>query len=622
MTDPLSLLLPAPKQAEILPPLSYGSSQVNALEELASSSPIAQELRERLMAHEQEAGSPLQLCIEGARSETGNEEAYEVHASGSTLTLRGINPVALNHAMLTLSQWLLINRPGAACPGLSVIDEPDLAERGVMLDVSRDRVPTLSTACHLVELLASLKINRLQLYTEHTFAYSGAEHICMPSSPWTPEEIRALDSHAASYGVELVPNQQSFGHMHRWLSHDSHRHLAEVPEGVQHPFHPTKQPFSLCPTDPEAISFLESLYDELLPNFRSQTFNVGLDETFDLGEGRSRNEVEARGVAAVYVDFLCAVHELVAARGHKMQCWADVVLNHPEVVPELPDDCEPILWGYEASHPLQEEAEILSRSCAAFQIAPGTSSWQSLGGRTDNCIANIRSAASAARAHGARGLLITDWGDRGHLQPMPVSYLGFLHGAECAWNGASAESRADVDLARLMDLHAFRAPGSGLGAFALELGRASDACEVKTENMSALFYPIGFPERTLPDERIPGLSSAAFERGEERVEELRATLASCSPSSSEAALCREELSWVLDLMHAACELGRARTAAPPGSGLDSVSEEEALKIAPLLRQLGERHADLWLIRSRPGGLSDSVSRIHGIADTLLPQGDS
>jgi hypothetical protein len=582
------------------------------------SSPAARELNENLHRYESTSALPLELRLEALDSGSQNPEAYELSATGHLITVRAHGATGFRHAMVTLNQWLRINQPDAPCPGLCVTDEPDLPERGVMLDISRDRVPTLATACQLVELLASLKINRLQLYTEHTFAYSGAEHICGPSSPWTPDEIRALDQHAADLGVELVPNQQSFGHMHRWLSHDSHRHLAEVPEGVEHPFHQTREPFSLCPTDPESLTFLESLYDELLPNFQSKSFNVGLDETFDLGEGRSKAAVQERGVAAVYLDFLCSVHELVAARGHKMQCWADVVLNHPEVVPDLPPDCEPILWGYEATHPLMEEAELLSRSCAAFQIAPGTSSWQSLGGRTDNCIANLRNAASAARSNGARGLLITDWGDRGHLQPMPVSYLGFLHGAECAWNGPAAERRSDDALGALLDQHAFRAPGAGLGAFALELGRASDTCGVKTENMSTLFYPIGFPERTLPDERVPGLTTAAYERGREVVRQLSRALPRSSCASTKSALCAEELSWVIDLMEIACELGGARAEAPQGSTLDAIPSEVADKVASRLRELGERHADLWLIRSRPGGLRDSVGRLHGIADILQP----
>ena len=46
-----------------------------------------------------------------------------------------------------------------------------------MFDVTRDRVPTMATLYELVDLLASLKINQLQLYSEHTFAYHGHKRI-------------------------------------------------------------------------------------------------------------------------------------------------------------------------------------------------------------------------------------------------------------------------------------------------------------------------------------------------------------------------------------------------------------------------------------------------------------
>ena len=41
--------------------------------------------------------------------------------------------------------------------------------------------------------------------------------------------------------------------------------------------------FSLNPTDPRSLEFIEGLYDQLLPCFTSRLFNVGCDETFDIG---------------------------------------------------------------------------------------------------------------------------------------------------------------------------------------------------------------------------------------------------------------------------------------------------------------------------------------------------
>ena len=71
--------------------------------------------------------------------------------------------------MATLRQ--LLREYGRRLPCLQIRDWPDFSRRGVMLDISRGRVPKLETLLELVEQLADFKINELQLYTEHTFAY-------------------------------------------------------------------------------------------------------------------------------------------------------------------------------------------------------------------------------------------------------------------------------------------------------------------------------------------------------------------------------------------------------------------------------------------------------------------
>jgi hexosaminidase len=611
---PLDLLLPSPKKATALPALCFGEVKANESDPSLHKLPAYDRVLGLLKRYSIESAPALSLRF--VRDASLAPEAYKLTASAAIIEVSSSTPAGSRYALSTLQQWLELNGPQGSLPGLAVEDEPDLAQRGVMLDISRDRVPSMATAFALVELLSSWKINQLQLYTEHTFAYSGAAAVWGDSSPWTAEEIRALDSHAELHGIELVPNQQSFGHLHRWLVHSPYNQLAEVPEGVVHPFHPTKQPFSICPTDETSLQFLASLYDELLPNFKSQRVNVGLDETFDLGLGKSKTEVEARGVAEVYMDFLQGVHGLIEERGHKMQFWADIILNHPETLERLPQDCESVLWGYEADHPLDAEAKILKDSGVDYLIAPGTSSWQSFGGRTNNCIANLRSASRAARAHSAGGLLITDWGDRGHIQPLPISYLGFLHGAEAAWNGAAAELRSDEELAALLDHHAFKDPEAGLGEFALALGRASDPCNVTAHNVAALFFPIGFPEESLPLERAPGLTHEAFQAGKSALESLHKQRSSLAPRSPEAQLAFSELSLALDLLSCSCELGILRSQQPVGAPIHALPSELTAEIAVELRALGERHADLWLVRSRPGGLVDSVARLHGLADIL------
>ena len=105
---------------------------------------------------------------------------------------------------------------------------PPLQTRAVLWDISRCRVPTMQTLEYIVRTLAALGINQLQLYTEHTFAWTGHEPVWKNASPITPDEARALDALCASLGIELVPCLNTLAHMERWLTHPEYTHLAET----------------------------------------------------------------------------------------------------------------------------------------------------------------------------------------------------------------------------------------------------------------------------------------------------------------------------------------------------------------------------------------------------------
>ena len=370
------------------------------------------------------------------------DESYRLRTGRNGIAIQAATPTGVFRAASTLRQWLALRgRPAAAgfeAPAVEIEDRPDFPIRGAMLDVSRNRVPRLEYLERLVDRLADWKINHLQLYVEHTYAYADHEEVWRNASPFTAPEIRKLDACCRERFIELTPNQNSFGHFHRWLIHDRYRPLAEVPEGFQHPFSIDPEPFSLCATDPRVLELLTDLYDELLPHFGSRRFNVGLDETFDLGRGRSAEACEERGKPAVYLDFLRQVHDLVTERGRQMLFWGDIILEHPEVIDQVPEDAVALCWGYDANHPFEDQCARLAASGREFWVCPGTSSWHSFGGRLQNAVGNLALAATAGSAAGAQGYLITDWGDHGHLQPPAIAELPLSIGAGFAWSVEAA----------------------------------------------------------------------------------------------------------------------------------------------------------------------------------------
>ena len=112
-------------------------------------------------------------------------EAYSLTVSPVGIVILASDPRGAFYGKCTLDQ--LVNQFGHELPCVSIRDWPDFPNRGVMLDISRDKVPSMETLYRLVDLLASWKINQFQLYMEHTFAYSKHEAIWRNASPMTAE---------------------------------------------------------------------------------------------------------------------------------------------------------------------------------------------------------------------------------------------------------------------------------------------------------------------------------------------------------------------------------------------------------------------------------------------------
>jgi len=441
-------------------------------------------------------------------SAPNHPEGYTLTISKSGIDISFRETGGLRAATATLRQ--LLRQYGRRLPCLKIRDWPDFPRRGVMLDISRGRVPKLETLLGLVEHLADFKINELQLYTEHTFAYRKYKSAWQSWGALTGKEIRKLDARCRQLGIDLVPNQNSFGHLRYFLENPKLKKLAEVAapyEDRSGAF--VRRPTTLAPNHPGSLPFLRGLYAELLPNFSSDFFNVGCDETWDLGRGRSKRICELRGKGRVYVDFLKKIHREVSARGRRMMFWGDIILKYPQLIPELANigraglpvgqDTRPrvparnliaLNWGYEANHPFEREAAGFARSKISFYVCPGTSTWQTLIGRHDNALANLRAAAKAGRRHGAIGYLITDWGDGGHPQPLAVSYLPFLAGASLAWNAMDFDERK---LAPVLSRDVFADSTGNIAEAAFKLGFAHRKLKIQSPNETPLGTVIAAP---------------------------------------------------------------------------------------------------------------------------------
>jgi len=576
----------------------------------------------RRLEHLGAEGPTAGVAPEIVRDASLPAEGYVLELSARGIRLRHADANGRRYAESTLAQ--LRARHPQRLPALRVEDHPDFPTRGAMLDISRDRVPTRATLARIVGLMALFRLNHLQLYTEHTFAYRDHEAVWRDASPMTPEDVRWLDDLCQEHGIELCANQNSFGHMARWLAHDAYRARAETPDGFTTSFG-LKLPASVLAPTPENARFALDLCRELLACHTSRRINIGCDETFELGKGASAAAVAEEGYGRVYQRHLLRLLEGLHAQGQEVLFWGDILRSHPELVAELPrEDTVALAWHYEAparANPFPpalqkimaefgQTPEIL-RGFAAhvgafagaglpFWVCPGTSTWNTLLGRLSNARANLLDAVQVGRAHGAAGILIADWGDNGHLQPPSISWPPLAYGAALAW---CQDTNRELPLARVLDAYVFEDAAEELGA-ALELaGEVYTGTGRRGINGSPLFAAL------LPGGLLGSLGETDPEATQTvlgQLEEVRARVERSRPASSDGTVVRRELLQAIRLArHGAWRLLRDAGATAPD-------------ITTLRQDLGaaiDEQRTCWLARARPGGLRDSLARLEATLAT-------
>jgi hexosaminidase len=551
----------------------------------------------------------------GARLDAGlikGKQSYRLSIGPNDLNLVAGDEQGLYYGFMTLRQLVRQADDAGKLPCVHIEDWPEFPVRGVMLDISRDRVPTMETLKRLIDLWSELKFNQVQLYTEHTFAYTAHQIVWEQSSPITSQEAEELDRYCCERAIELVPNQNSFGHMERWLKHNRYSHLSDATDSYVDPWGGVRhQPTTLNPLHPDSLRLLSGLYDELLPHFSSNMINVGADEPLDLGQGRSREACEQRGLGRVYLEFMLKIHGNLSRRAKVMQFYGDIIVHHPELIQELPRDVIALNWGYEADHPFEKEGRMFAEAGLQFYVCPGTSAWNSLGGRWNNARQNILSAAREGRSAGASGLLLTDWGDNGHWQQLPVSYPAYLFATAVSWN---PEAGQKIDVEACLSRHIFR-DHTGKAAEALMiLENLYEDGIVRFHNAGALAVMLLLELQQYHQEELQRLRGHDFVREQAGIAEALSLLRQADIRAADGDLLYKELTFTADLMAHAVHLGKERFATT-GLTTEKIPTPARQYLTAELEPLIDRYKKLWLSRSRPGGLKDSAGRMIALMES-------
>ena len=357
-------------------------------------------------------------------------EGYALDVGEHGIVCVGKDPAGLFHGLQTVCQLVRANRgEGNALPCMSIQDWPSLRWRCFQDDMTRGPSSTLETLKVESGLGASLKFNLMTFYMEYQYAFSKHPQIGPTNGSLTPGDLAKLVEYTKPLHLDILGNQQSFGHFGAILKHPEFAALRETAD-------------VLTPVREETYQLLDDLYSEVCPVLPFPWFNVCCDETDGLGAGPSKDLASRIGVGGVYVQHIRRVHDLLRDRhGKRMMMWGDIILQHPDKLSEIPKDTIMLTWGYDARASFEDQIVPFARSGYEFFVCPGVNNWSRILPDFGVAVTNIQNFVRDGIKHGALGMINTDWEDDGEAINASKWHAD-AWAAECAWNASTTSLEA------------------------------------------------------------------------------------------------------------------------------------------------------------------------------------
>lgn len=261
---------------------------------------------------------------------SNSEEAYKITIGEDGVRLTGASENAVMHGLRTI-QNLAITNDGLVYG--EIIDYPNVAERRVHVDCARKYI-SKDWFIRQIREMSYMKMNALQIHFSENMGFRiecETDPAIVSDQYLTKVEVREILAEAKKYGIKVIPSFDSPGHVDQILK--AHPEYGQVNNSGNH------YRSGLDVTNPEAIAYIRSLYDEYMDLFEGCTdFHIGGDEYMEFDRPPFTTEyksvlnsyaVEKYGQGYIWKDVIAGyindLAEYVHDRGFTPRIWNDGV---------------------------------------------------------------------------------------------------------------------------------------------------------------------------------------------------------------------------------------------------------------------------------------------------------
>ena len=289
---------------------------------------------------------------------------------------------------------------------------------GLMLDCSRNAVPTPETLKTLIDMLAKMGYNRLELYTEDTYEIKGRPYFGYMRGRYTGAELKEIDAYAAAKGIELEPCIQVLAHlnqMFRWPVFQGVRDCNDI----------------LLVDEPETYKLIGDMFAAIAENFTSRNVNIGCDEAHMAGLGRFLDKRGYQNRFDIINRHIGRVLEIAGKYGFKCSMWSDMYFRlafggnyyNPEdkpipreILERVPKGVRLIYWDYYSVDTAHYRKMFKCHKAFGNEIEFAAGAWKFNCLVPDNAhsMKTAKAAITTAREFEIKTAMLTAWGDDGN----------------------------------------------------------------------------------------------------------------------------------------------------------------------------------------------------------------
>jgi hexosaminidase len=540
--------------------------------------------------------------------------AYILRADEHGIVIRAGDGEAAFDALATLAQLPERDARGWHIACVAIEDRPALRWRIVSDDISRGPFPTMAYFRTRIRTLASLKINGYSPYMEQVFADPAHPLVSFPER-LTAGELHALALYARRFHVALIPEQQTFAHMHEALKWEELAPLGELPHG-----------YLLAESDPATYAYLGPLLRaELAAAGPVPFFHVGVDEPLDLGRGRTPRSPQ------VIADHITRVARIVLASGARPLVWDDAIQRDPSILAQIPKQTVVVTFHYGTELSFAKYIATVDRAGFDQLVSPGANNWNEFYADLTTAYANearFIADAKAANSPHVLGMFATVWHDDGEsLYEATWAPLAFA--AATAWQTLPVD-RATWHAQFARAFFGTADPRYAAGLDALEAMRDALQSKPETDPPDYLFWSDPFDSRI--GARMQTLDLAGIRL---RAEAVAANLSGAAPPLNPHAAAVMRLAALrFDVLARRFQIGteargdyddaRAHVAAHDDGTVYrdlNIAKYLCWELRDEMTALAPLYAAAWSYESRPAGLARVLVRYDRAAQIAVGEAD-